>query len=72
MRKWTFLVVLVLACGCGTRTETGYEPQKLGDSMTVQRGYYASPFSPERRAAESERAVEFQNRRPTDWYGTRQ
>ncbi len=69
MRRVMFLALLALGAGCTTRTETGYEPRKLGDSMTVQRGYYASPFSPEQRAAESERPVEFQNRRPTDWYG---
>jgi len=68
MRPWICLSLIALAAGCTTRTETGYEPQKLHDSPTVQRGYYASPFSPERRAAESERAVEFQNRRPSDWY----
>jgi len=71
MKLLSLLVLLSLGIGCATRTETGYEPRKLGDSATVQRGYYAPPFSPEQRAAESERAVEFQNRRPTDWSGAR-
>lgn len=70
--KCTFLLVLLgLAAGCKTATETGYEPKKLGDSLTVQRGYYASPFSPEQRAAQSEHPIELRNRRPTEWYGSR-
>ena len=69
MRRFACLFLLGLAAGCSNKTETGYEPRKLGDSPTVQRGYYASPFSPEQRAAESERPVELQNHRPTDWYG---
>jgi hypothetical protein len=48
-------VALVLVAGCKSKTETGYEPRKLGDSITVQRGYYASPFSPTAREAEAER-----------------
>jgi hypothetical protein len=63
----SLISLLLLLAGCSNKTETGYEPRKLSDSETVQRGYYASPFSPERRAAESEKAVEFSNRRPTDW-----
>lgn len=55
----------IWAGGCGNdTTETGYRPNKLGDSGAVQRGYYAAPFSPEARAAENERQLEFQNRRP--------
>ena len=42
-------------------------PRKLGDSMTVQRGYYAPAFSPEHQKALSERDVEISNRRPTEW-----
>jgi hypothetical protein len=60
-------VCVVLIAGCTNKTETGYEPRKLGDSFTVQRGYYATPFSPESRAAEAERDIEFGNRRPGDW-----
>ena len=48
-------VALALSTGCKSKTETGYEPRKLGDSITVQRGYYASPFSPTAREAEAER-----------------
>lgn len=66
MTKWLFMAGLLIA-GCSSKTETGYEPRKLSDSMTVQRGYYASPFSPEAQQAAREREVEFQNRRPTEW-----
>jgi hypothetical protein len=55
---------LVAGVGCSNKTETGYTPRTLGDSDTMQRGYYASPFSPEARQAENERQIEFQNRRP--------
>lgn len=53
MRKSMFLAVLLLA-GCSNTTETGYKPTKLGDSLTVQRGYYAPAFSPEQREAQQE------------------
>ncbi len=53
MRIPIFAAIILLA-GCGTTTETGYKPRILGDSMTVQRGYYAPAFSPEHRAAEVE------------------
>ncbi|MGE5611724.1 MAG: hypothetical protein ACM359_20930, partial [Bacillota bacterium] len=56
---------LVVALGCSNKTETGYEPRKLGDSWAVQRGYYATPFSPEARQAEADQDISF--RRPTDW-----
>jgi hypothetical protein len=67
MKIWMMLACVVMVCGCTMKTETGYEPQKLGDSDGVQRGYYATPFSPEARQAEQERDVSFSNRRPTDW-----
>lgn len=66
MNRLTMLILTMClaAAGCSNKTETGYEPRKLGDTSTIQRGYYAAPFSPESRAAETERALEFQNRRP--------
>ena len=63
-KRWAIFLCLFAAFGCSNKTETGYTPRTLGDSETVQRGYYASPFSPEARQAESERQIEFQNRRP--------
>jgi hypothetical protein len=57
-------VAMALGTGCKSRTETGYEPRKLGDSQTIQRGYYASPFSTQAREAQAERAQSGPDRRP--------
>jgi hypothetical protein len=66
MRTLTMILALVIvsAAGCKTKTETGYAPRTLGDSMTVQRGYYATPFSPEARMAEQARQDDGPERRP--------
>ncbi|MDB5326230.1 MAG: hypothetical protein JWM57_1799 [Phycisphaerales bacterium] len=41
--------------GCGSeKLETGYVFTPLGDSSSKRRGYYADPFSPEARAAQTE------------------
>jgi hypothetical protein len=61
---WAIAGCLMVGFGCSNKTETGYTPRVLGDSDTVQRGYYAPAFSPEARRAESERQIDFQNRRP--------
>jgi hypothetical protein len=42
------------AGGCGMDLETGYKYRPLGASAVERRGYYASPYSPERNAAEQE------------------
>ena len=76
MVKWSLIgCAALLLLGCENKTETGYTPRKLGDSETIQRGYYATPFSPESRAAEAEqrqRGVEGfdTGRRPGDWRPT--
>lgn len=67
MRKWLLLGVFLMLAGCSNKTETGYEPRKLGASENVQRGYYAQPFSPQSRAAEQEQQTEMSNRRPGEW-----
>ncbi|MFI5382024.1 MAG: hypothetical protein ACHRHE_22240 [Tepidisphaerales bacterium] len=54
MRYALSLFLLAVLAGCSDKTETGYTPRKLGDSLTVQKGYYAQPFSPEQRAARQE------------------
>ena len=63
-KRWLVLTCVFAGFGCSNQTETGYKPRVLGDSETMQRGYYASPFSPEAQQAENERKVEFQERRP--------
>ena len=45
----SFSIVFLAAAlaGCSDRLETGYRPQRLGDTDTQRRAYYAAPFSPE-------------------------
>ena len=57
-----------MAAGCSNKLETGYEPRRLNTSQTVRRGYYASPFSPEAKAAQMERDQELEARRPRPGY----
>jgi hypothetical protein len=54
--------------GCENKLETGYTPKPLNASSTVRRGFYASPFTPEARAAETEREQELEARRPRPGY----
>jgi hypothetical protein len=46
-----------LACvvGCSETLETGYQPRALNASDVTRRGYYASPYTREAKAAELER-----------------
>ena len=67
----TSLIILVLTqlhVGCKPGLETGYKPRPLNSSHTVRRGYYASPFTPEAKAAELERDQELEARRPKPGY----
>jgi hypothetical protein len=57
-------LAIALVAGCTSKTETGYIPRKLGDNLTVQKGYYAAPYSPEAQAAQQERTIELQHSRP--------
>ena len=59
---------LLPALGCSNTLETGYKPRKLGASTTERRSYYASPFTPEARAAQLDREKELEKRRPTPGY----
>lgn len=58
--KWFKLVVgaagTLLLAGCGTELETGYKYRPLGASAVQRRAYYASPYSPEKSAAEQEQS----------------
>ena len=64
MRELLLMSSLLCIVGCSTTTETGYEPRRLGDSAAVERGYYATPFTPEKRAAEQERVTNNNDRKP--------
>jgi len=44
-----------LGMGCGPQLETGYKYRPLNATPTERRAYYASPFSPEKAAADQER-----------------
>lgn len=47
--------VWLAVVGCGPQLETGYKYRPLNATPTERRAYYASPFSPEKAAAEQER-----------------
>ena len=67
-REWILLILLAVT-GCGSNAlETGYQPRPLIDSPLLQRGYYASPFTPEAQAHQMAREEELQARRPTPGY----
>ena len=42
------------AAGCGMELETGYKYRPLNATAVQRRGYYASPYSQEKAAAEQE------------------
>lgn len=46
--------VAFFAAGCGMELETGYKYRPLSASPVQRRGYYASPYSQEKAAAEQE------------------
>ena len=50
----SILTLCLFSCGCGMKLETGYEYRPLTASTAERRAYYASPFSPEKSAAERE------------------
>jgi hypothetical protein len=56
MKHWMMLGLVLLAAGCKTTLDDGYEPRKLGASDSERRAFYASPFSPESRVPPGERS----------------
>ena len=58
--KWLkFLAVAaggVFLASCGNELETGYKYRPLGATAVQRRAYYASPYSPEKSAAEQEQS----------------
>jgi|SRR6185312_7988969 len=46
--------VLLVMGGCGMQLETGYTYRPLDASAVQRRAYYASPYSPEKTAAQQE------------------
>jgi hypothetical protein len=69
-KKWTLLAAgMLMLTGCGTeRLETGYVPQKLGDSDAVRRSYYAAPFTRESRVSKLDGGDDRMETRPQRSY----
>ena len=59
---------IVLLGGCSSTLEDGYKPRKLGASDAMRRSYYASPFTPEAKAANLDKDQEIDSRRPKPGY----
>ena len=68
MSKWLIAGTLMLLVGCTSTLEDGYKPKRLGVSDATRRAYYASPFTPEAKAASLERDQELEQRRPRPGY----
>jgi hypothetical protein len=65
MYKWVVLAIAFFACGCESKLETGYEPNKLGMSGAERRAMYADPYTQEAQDAQQDQAEEAKSRRPT-------
>ena len=65
---WSLAAIAMMLgplAGCHSgRTETGYEPRRLGMSAGALRSLYAPAFSPEAQAAENEKRDQMQIHRP--------
>ena len=68
MGRWVFASLVLCLVGCQSALEDGYKPRRLGASDAVRRSYYASPFTPEAKAAEKDREQEMEARRPRPGY----
>jgi hypothetical protein len=68
MGKWILILAIFGLAGCNSALEDGYKPKKLGASDAVRRSYYASPFTPEAKVAQSDQDQEMGSRRPHPGY----
>lgn len=48
-------LLLLGIAGCGMQLETGYAYRPLNSTEPQRRAYYASPFSPEKSAAQKDK-----------------
>jgi hypothetical protein len=66
--RWSLAAIALMfgtLAGCQSgRTETGYQPRRLGMSAGALRSLYAPAFSPEAQAAENEKHDQTQIHRP--------
>ena len=58
----------MLAAGCSSKLETGYQPRTIGSNESERRGYYAAPFSKEAREARDRADFDTDARRPSPGY----
>ena len=68
MGRWVLASLIIGLAGCSSALEDGYKPHRLGSSDAVRRSYYASPFTPEAKVAQSDRDQEVEARRPRPGY----
>lgn len=68
MMRLVLAGMALLLIGCSSTLEDGYKPRKLGATDAARRSYYASPFTPEAKAASLERDQEIEARRPRPGY----
>jgi len=68
MGRWVLASLVLGLVGCNSALEDGYKPHRLGATDAVRRSYYASPFTPEAKAAQNDRQQELESRRPRPGY----
>jgi hypothetical protein len=69
MKGLLLVAGIIVLSGCGSeRLETGYVPQKLGDSDAVRRSYYAAPFTRESRVPKLDGGTDRMETRPQRSY----
>jgi hypothetical protein len=55
MWRWSWIVSLVLAAGCGSsKLETGYAPKRLDMPLSERDALYADPYSAQAMQAQQE------------------
>ncbi len=58
---------VLLAAGCSSTLETGYQPHRLGAGPSERRAFYAEPFSPESKGKAQDNYDAFKARRPDSY-----
>jgi hypothetical protein len=51
---WVVVPLVFLTVGCSMELETGYKYRPLSATPVQRRGYYASPYTQEKAAAQAE------------------
>ena len=45
VQRWRIIILLLLAAGCSSKLETGYEPKRLDMPLARRETLYADPYS---------------------------